>query len=69
LLVEYRGSRLILQIHDEIIYEVDEDNAKDFSEKVIKIMENVLAHSYAKIESEVPLLVHTSIGKHWGELK
>ena len=69
LLKEYHSARLILQIHDEIIYEVDETRAEDFSKKVITIMENVFKDSYIHFDSKVPLVVHTSIGKNWGELK
>ncbi len=69
LVADFPSADLILQIHDEIIYEVDEKKAEEFSEKVIGIMENILQDSYLNIESEVPLLVHTSIAKHWGDLK
>lgn len=69
LLKNFPSAKLILQIHDEIIYEVDENKAELFSKKVVKIMENILEDSYLNIKSEVPLLVHTSSGSHWGSLK
>lgn len=69
LVKDFPSTKLILQIHDEIIYEVDENKAKEFSEKVTSIMENILKDSYLNYETEVPLFVHNSIGKHWGELK
>ncbi|MCD5389885.1 MAG: DNA polymerase [Candidatus Pacebacteria bacterium] len=63
------SAKLILQIHDEMVYEINETEVGDFSKNVVKIMEGVLENSYLKYESEVPLIVHSSIGKHWGELK
>ena len=66
---KYPSAKLLLQIHDEIIYEIDEDKVKDFSKELVGVMERVLEESYLGIKSEVPLLVHMSSGSHWGELK
>ena len=52
----------LLQVHDELIYEIKEDKVKDVAPLVIKTMESVL-------KSQVPLEVHASAGKSWGELK
>lgn len=62
-------AKLILQIHDEIVYEVREDFVKNFEAKAIEIMEQALKNSYLNYDSPVPLVVHSSHGKHWGELK
>ena len=62
-------AKLVLQIHDEIIYEIDENMVNDFSDNVIEIMQKVLETSYLEYESPVPVVVESSIGKHWGELK
>jgi DNA polymerase-1 len=51
----------ILQIHDEIIFEVKEDLVEDFNKNIIRIMEQVC-------ELSVPLVVDTEIGSNWGEL-
>jgi len=71
ILAEYRGTevRLVLQVHDEIIYEVEEKLVQEFSKKLNGIMEKVLEESYMEYDSPVPLIVHSSSGKHWGELK
>jgi DNA polymerase-1 len=63
------SAKLILQIHDEIVYEVDENFALEFSQKAIEIMEQALKNSYLNYDSPVPLMVHSSRGSHWGELK
>lgn len=55
------GIRLLLQIHDELIFEVRNDLLKDYSEKIKKIMETSTTLS-------VPLLIKSSSGKTWGDL-
>jgi DNA polymerase-1 len=62
-------AKLILQIHDEIIYEVNTDFVSAFSQKADEIMEQALKNSYLNYDSPIPLIVHSSHGKHWGELK
>ncbi len=61
--------KLVLQIHDEIIYEINESDREEFEKKMLFVMENILEKSFLNYTSEVPLLVHSSYGKHWGELK
>ena len=62
-LVESYGekARAILQVHDEIIFEVKEEIADEFSKKAKEVMESVLA-------LKVPLVVDVEIGDNWGEL-
>ena len=54
--------KMLLQIHDELIFEVDEDKADDFAKELKEIMEKIYT-------LEIPLDVSVSIGKNWGELK
>jgi len=55
----FADSKMLLQIHDELIFEIDSRNeAYEYK----KIMENVF-------KLEVPLKVGISFGKRWGELK
>ena len=51
---------MILQIHDELVFEVHKDSVEELSGVVKKIMENVFT-------LKVPLVVDISIGKNWGE--
>lgn len=53
---------LILQLHDELVFEVKEGLAEGFAAKVKEIMESAVA-------LRVPLSVNGSIGKNLGELK
>ncbi|MFZ3011576.1 MAG: DNA polymerase [Minisyncoccia bacterium] len=60
---------LILQIHDELVYET-EDGVLDTADKIIKeAMEGVLLRSYLHFKTDVPLLVHSGSGKNLGEVK
>ena len=54
--------KMILQIHDELIFEVAKNEAEIFAKKVANIMENV-------VSLNVPLKVNYAIAKSWGELK
>ena len=53
------SSNLIMQIHDELIYEVDESFVSDFSKNVKKIMENVIDK---KDILGVPIVANVSVG-------
>ena len=52
---------LLLQIHDELIFEVDESVAEKFAAELQPIMEGVYPLS-------VPLAVSVEIGDNWGEI-
>ena len=51
-------SKMIMQVHDELVFEVDKDAVSGASEKICKIMESVAA-------LKVPLLVEAGFGKNW----
>lgn len=57
--------KLILQIHDEVIYECDERLVDEVSRKIKSIMENVLSEKETK---GVPIIVNGSSGKNWDTL-
>lgn len=52
---------MILQVHDELVFEVREDRVRSEARKLRKIMEQVYA-------LRVPLVVSVEAGKNWGEL-
>ncbi|MCP4482289.1 MAG: DNA polymerase I [bacterium] len=54
--------KMLLQIHDEILFEIKEDLEEVFVSRVKDIMENA-------IKLDVPLRVNISSGKDWAELK
>ncbi len=55
-------AKMLLQIHDELIFEAREDKAEEFGEWAKDIMENIYT-------LDVPLVCSVSIGDNWGELK
>jgi DNA polymerase-1 len=54
-------SRLILQIHDELLLEVPEAEAEEAKDLVTRVMEGAL-------ELEVPLVVDARLGHNWAEV-
>jgi DNA polymerase I len=58
--------KLILQVHDELVYEVDEDLAEKAAKEIREVMESVAPE---KELSEVPILAEAKAGKDWGEMK
>ena len=62
-------AHLMLQIHDELVYEV-EDGALHKAEKIIQnAMQNVLERSYVHYKTDIPLEVHSGSGNNFGEVK
>lgn len=56
------NTHLILQVHDELIYEVKEAD----EERAAKVIKEAMEMA---VDFSVPLIVNVSIGKRWGELK
>ncbi|MEK7203329.1 MAG: DNA polymerase I [Patescibacteria group bacterium] len=54
--------KMLLQVHDELVFEVKENLIKETAVKIKEIMENV-------IKLKVPLIVEAKVGKNWGEMK
>jgi DNA polymerase-1 len=52
--------RMLLQVHDELIFEDFEENLKKHSAELVHIMENV-------VKLKVPLKVNYAIGNNWDE--
>lgn len=57
---------LLLQVHDELIFEVTDDFLTEFTDSVVNIMEVVLEKEGY---TEVPLEVHVKKGKSWGKME
>ncbi len=58
-------AHLILQVHDELVYEIREGMAEELAQTVKKIMEGVLPEKETK---GVPIIADGKIGKNWGEM-
>jgi len=57
--------RILLQVHDELIFEIKDGLVAEYVEKIKKIMEEILLEK----DSEVPLKVSVACGENWAELK
>ena len=69
-LIEKNGWRekaaLVLQIHDELVYELAEDAAETAARAIRDVMESVAPKD---LLSGVPILAEAAIGSDWGSLK
>ncbi|PHO12084.1 DNA polymerase I [Malaciobacter marinus] len=54
--------KMLLQIHDELIFEIKNEKIEEILEDLVNIMENI-------VKLKVPLKVSKNIGKSWQELK
>ena len=54
--------RMLLQVHDELIFEIRKDKLEAYMPKIKEIMESGL-------KLRVPIIVEGSVGKRWGDLK
>lgn len=61
-ILEQSQTRLLLQVHDELVFEVPPDEWKDLQLKIKNTMENA-------VNLSVPLLVEIRSGKNWMEAK
>ena len=59
-------AKILLQIHDELIYEIADDILDEVSKKVKEIMQDVLP---IEKSFEVPIITNFSSGQNWGELR
>jgi DNA polymerase-1 len=56
------GAKMLLQVHDELMFEVPEDELEDTTRLVQEIMEDAY-------ELAIPLSTEAKAGKNWGEMK
>lgn len=56
------NAKMLLQVHDELVFEVREEYAAEMAKQVKKIMENVA-------QFQVPIVAEIKIGDDWGEMK
>ncbi|NGX50800.1 MAG: DNA polymerase I [Chlamydiae bacterium] len=55
-----KEAHMVLQIHDELIFELPRAHVEETERRVREIMENIVSLS-------IPLTVNIAIGKNWGE--
>ncbi|MFS4438134.1 DNA polymerase I [Paracoccaceae bacterium GXU_MW_L88] len=57
-------AKMLLQVHDELLFEVEEDRADDLIARVREVMEGA---SMPAVELTVPLEVDGGVGNNWAE--
>lgn len=62
-------THLVLQIHDELVYEIKKEHVKQAVEIIKNAMEHVIPSEFLANLEPVPLAVSSDIGANWGELK
>jgi len=55
-------SKMLLQVHDELVFEVPQQELEEMKELVPRIMSN-------SIELSIPLKVDVKLGSNWGEME
>ena len=64
---EYAGEAyLLLQVHDELIFEIKKDKVKELAPKILDCMQSILPPGKTK---GVPILSTSAIGPNWGEME
>ncbi|MDP3993893.1 MAG: DNA polymerase, partial [bacterium] len=54
--------RLLLQVHDELVFEIAADEVETFVPKIVKIMSEIY-------KLKVSLMVEAKVGDNWKEMK
>ena len=62
-------AHLVLQIHDELVYEIKEDILEKADAIIKKAMERVLNRSYLHYKTDIPIIVHSASGPNLAEAK
>jgi DNA polymerase-1 len=57
---EQPGARMIMQVHDELVFEVDEDKVDPVRDRVVELMAGAA-------DLSVPLMVDAGVGANWDE--
>jgi len=59
--IKDKDIKMLLQVHDELIFEIPKNKVEKYAEKIKEIMENV-------IKLRVPVVVDVAQGDNWGEV-
>jgi DNA polymerase-1 len=54
--------KMLLQVHDELIFEIKQNKIEYYYQKIKNIMESI-------VKLKIPLIAEGKIGKNWGEMK
>jgi DNA polymerase-1 len=56
---EKQDIHMILQVHDELVFEVEQDKVELYQQKIVNIMESVY-------KASIPIKVGVTIKDYWG---
>ena len=59
-----KDCKMLLQVHDELIFEINTKKIINYSKKIVNQMENAL-EPHTKFS--IPLIVDSNSGKNWNE--
>lgn len=59
----------LLQVHDELLFEIKSEKVEEAVKKIVTTMEQVMENSFLKYKTTVPLKVSVGKGKTWAEAK
>jgi len=54
--------KMLVQVHDELLFEIKEKHVKEVVKKIKEIMENV-------VKLKVPIIADVKVGDNWGEMR
>lgn len=60
---------LVLQIHDELVYEIKDSVLNKAKKLITEALENVIPEEFIKDMESVPLIISASSSKRWGDMK
>jgi DNA polymerase-1 len=60
-----RHGHLLLQVHDELVFEIEKDKVKEYIPKLKEMMEQVIDE---KARKGIPFSAHGEVGPNWGEM-
>ena len=63
---------LLLQVHDELVYEIRADRVNELSRKIKEIMESILTTNETRLPAqagEVPIIATMKSGSDWGSMQ
>jgi DNA polymerase-1 len=60
------GAHLLLQVHDELVFEIEDKKVKELAPKIKEIMEHIVP---AKDRNQIPIVAEGKAGKNWGEMQ
>jgi len=55
-------AKMLLQIHDELVFEIEEDSIQEISKEIKKVMESMY-------KLKVPIIVDAKEGDNWAEME